>query len=156
MIGVHDLADLTARLAGTWSGSGQGSYPTIEPFAYFETITVEPVPGKPFLVYEQRTKSADDGRPLHRETGFWRVPAPGHVEVVLAHPTGIVEVEEGTFDEHRISLHTTGMVMTTTALKVTGLERTFYFEGDVLRYTLRMAAVGQPMTHHLEAELRRR
>ncbi len=143
-----------AFLLGTWRGEGTGEYPSIDDFAYSEEITFSHV-GKPFLTYVQRTRNLADGLPSHAETGFWRLPAPDVVELVVAHPTGCVEVAEGTLSGTTIELATTAVEATSTAKAVTNLERSISVDGDVMRYTLRMAAVGEPLTRHLEAELRR-
>ncbi|HVC25926.1 MAG TPA: FABP family protein [Acidimicrobiales bacterium] len=148
-----DLTPL-ARLVGVWSGTGHGSYPTIDEFDYDETVSIGHV-GKAFLSYAQRTSDPSDGRPLHAETGYIRCCAPGHVELVVAHPTGVVEVAEGVLLGRRVELRATAVACSSSAKAVTALERDVWFDGDALRYELRMAAVGVPLTHHLSAELRR-
>jgi hypothetical protein len=149
---VHPELQPLAGLLGTWRGEGAGEYPTITSFGYGEEVRFWHV-GTPFLAYVQRTWSLEDGRPLHAESGYWRAKPGGTVEVVLAHPTGIVEVQEGRLDGGRIELRSTTMAGTATAKEVTALHRRFELDGDRLAYTVAMAAVGQPLQHHLAARL---
>ena len=147
-----------APLLGTWSGKGTGVFPTIPSFDYLEEVVFSHV-GKPFLVYGQKTKSAVDGLPLHAETGYLRVPQPGRIEWVLAHPSGISEIEVGSYAvtadgvELQMSAPTIGLAPT--AKEVTALSRRYRLDGDQLSYTLDMGAVGQPAQNHLTATLRR-
>jgi hypothetical protein len=149
---LHPDLEPLAMLLGTWSGSGRGEYPTIESFAYRETVTFAHA-GKPVMAYAQRTARSDDGTPLHAESGFLRPGGPGRLELVLAHGFGVVEVAEGTVDGSRIELRSVAVHGTSTAKEVRQIERDLVVDGDVLRYEVRMAAVGVPLTHHLSAQL---
>jgi hypothetical protein len=151
---LHPDLHRLAGLLGTWRGEGAGEYPTITPFRYGEEVRFWHA-GKPFLAYSQRTWSLDDGRPLHAESGYWRPRPDGGVEVVLAHPTGIVELQAGRVEGGRFELASTLVAGTASAKQVTALARRFELDGDRLAYTLAMAAVGQPLRHHLAAELHR-
>jgi hypothetical protein len=152
-----DVASL-ACLLGTWSGEGEGIYPTVQPFGYRETVVFGHV-GKPSLTYRQATVHLETGLPSHAETGYLRGFGGARIELVLAHPTGVVELAEGTVvptaEGVRLHLRSTDVAGTATAKEVLRLERRIEVAGDVLRYDLAMAAVGQEHQHHLSAELRR-
>lgn len=156
---LHPGLTVLAPLLGTWAGSGAGEYPTIPSFGYLEEITFGHV-GKPFLAYAQKTRATDDGRPLHAETGYLRVPSPGRVELVLAHPTGVTEIQEGSVavvdGVLDVELSATSIGLTSSAKEVRALSRSFHIDGDELTYTLRLGAVGQPLQHHLSATLHRK
>lgn len=151
---LHDTLEPLAGLLGTWQGRGAGDYPTISPFAYEEEVVVDHV-GKPFLTYRQRTWDPDTGAPMHSETGYLRIPAPGRVEFLVSHPTGIVEVEEGELDGTILRLATTTLGTASTAKDVRSVRREFRLGDDVLDYDLWMAHAATPETHHLRARLTR-
>ena len=150
-----DLAPL-GFLIGVWRGRGKGRYPTIEPFEYFEEATYTPGPGKPFIVYTQRTRRAGgEGEPLHAETGYIRPAGPGKAELVIAQPTGIVEVHAGQVQGNRVEFRSRLVGLSETAVEVTEARRRLEVDGDTMRYRLWMAAVGRRMQPHLEARLSR-
>lgn len=155
---LHPALSALAPLVGTWQGRGSGSYPTVEPFDYEEHLQFGHA-GKPFVTYAQRTRAVADDRPLHAETGYLRPAGPHRAELVLAQPTGVVEVDEGEVlvsgGVLRLVLRSQVVGLTTSAKEVTAVERTLALDGDVLRTTLSMAAVGQRLTHHLASELHR-
>ena len=159
MADLHPDIAVLAPLLGVWAGQGTGEYPTIEPFSYLEEVSFGHV-GKPFLSYTQRTKAADDGRPMHAEVGYLRAPSPGRIELVLAHPTGVAEIAQGTLSVDQgviqIEVEATNIGRTGSAKEVTALGRSIRVDGDELTYTLRMGAVGQPLQDHLTATLHRK
>ncbi len=156
---LHDRLEHLAFLVGTWSGVGVVGYPTIESANYEQELSFTH-DGRPFLSYSSRTWLIDgDGariRPAATETGFWRPgKEPRDVEVLLAHPTGIVEVYVGEVAFTRIDLATDVVARTETAKQVSGLKRLYgLVEGD-LAYAVDMAAVDQPLQSHLSARLQR-
>jgi THAP4-like, heme-binding beta-barrel domain len=153
-VGLHPGAQPLGFLLGTWVGEGRAHYPTTADSTYGEEVRFWHV-GKPFLAYSQRTWGLDDGRPLHCEAGYWRPQPGGLVELVLAIPSGHVEIEEGAVDGTTVTLSSRLVGQTTSAKDVSAIARRLVVDGDVLRYVLSMAAVGEPLQEHLTAELRR-
>jgi hypothetical protein len=155
---LHPNCQGLAFLLGTWSGRGQGDYPTIDAFQYNEEVTFGHV-GKPFISYSQRTRHAETGEPLHAEAGYLRAVSDGAVELVVVQPSGIVELHSGTVSDARLELALDGVHTTPTAKSVTHVVRTMWVHGSadapVLSYDVSMAAVGQDLTHHLHADLNR-
>lgn len=167
---LHPAVDHLAPLLGTWRGGGRGDYPTIEAFEYAEEVTIGHV-GKPFLAYSQRTKAVD-GAPLHAESGYLRPVGVQGLEMLLTHPSGIAEVLVGDVTVTHFGLvvmlaagidrlsgwagpEGSRVVPAPTAKQVDAVERRISVDGDTMRYEVHMAAVGEPMTPHLEAALER-
>lgn len=151
---LHSNLEPVAALVGTWTGSGHGDYPTITAFDYTEEITFADI-GKPFLTYQQRTWSPQ-GNPMHTESGFLRVPQPGFVELILAQPTGQTELAEGrlTTEPAGLQIDMLSRSMNSASAKhVQVTQRRYRLQGQNLETDLAMAAVGQPLVHHLNSRL---
>ncbi len=145
-------------LLGRWEGAGVGGYPTIESFRFGQEISFSHN-GKPYLIYSSRTWLLDDegaiGRPLAMESGFWRPQPDNQLEVLLAHPTGFVEVYLGQVSGTKIEMATDAVVRTSSAKEVTAGRRLYGLIGTDLGYAYDLAAVGQPLQPHLSAQLKR-
>jgi THAP4-like, heme-binding beta-barrel domain len=155
---VHPSLDPVRFLLGRWEGAGVVGYPTIESANFGQEVSFSHN-GKPFLIYESRTWLLEPdgtiGRPLARETGYWRPQPGGGIEVVLAHPTGITEIYVGTVTGTTIEMITDAVVRTATAKEVTAGKRLYGLIEADLGWAYDMAAVGQPLQPHVSAQLKR-
>jgi hypothetical protein len=164
-----------AWLIGRWEGAGVVGYPTMGEERFGQAVEFWH-DGRPFLHYRSQTWLLDEAgnqvRPLATETGFWRVPQPAEepahaelnpeaqqpgtdLEVLLAHPTGFVEIYLGRVSGPRIDLTTDLVARTQTAKEYTAANRMYgLVEGDLM-WVMDMAAVGQEMTAHASARLKR-
>ena len=154
MAQLHPVCAPLAFLLGTWRGTGTGIYPTIDGFSYTEEASFAHV-GKPFVAYGQKTRDADTGLPLHAEAGYLRPQGDGRVELVLVQPSGIVELLEGTVEGCDVQLASTAVLGTASAKPVTATERRFWLDGEVLRSSVAMAAMGRELQHHVVSEMYR-
>lgn len=152
-----ELAPL-AWLIGRWEGAGVIGYPTIESYNFGQEIEVSH-DGRPFLRWESRSWILDeDGnkvRPAATELGFWRPLPDGEVEFLLAHPTGIIEMYFGQTSPAKIEVRTDSVVRSPNAKEYTAAHRLYGLVNSNLMWVMDMAAVGQPLTSHVSAELKR-
>ena len=156
---IHpDVAPL-AWLVGRWEGAGVLGYPTIESSRFGQEIVVSH-DERPFLRWESSTWLLDEDGEIVRqaatELGFWRAGAgEGEVELLLTHPTGIVEMYYGTQEPGRIELQTDGVLRSPSAKEYTSAQRMYGLVKSNLMWVMDMAAVGEPMTSHVSGELKR-
>ncbi len=151
-------------LLGRWAGAGVVGYPTLDADLRFGQEVEFSHDGRPFLSYRSRSWLLDDEgnqvRPLSTETGFWRTAGDGEdgavkLEVMLSHPTGIVEIYLGTVDGPRIELATDLVARTETAKEYNAAKRLYGLVNGDLAWVMDMAAVGVPLTSHASAQLKR-
>jgi hypothetical protein len=171
---VSELPELVrpfAFLLGTWRGEGVGGYPSLAAdFTFGEEMTFACY-GKPVIAFSSTSWAVDDGRPLARQSGFWRpTPAPQpsgepvpaaepHVEVVLSVAAGLVEVfygrlVNGPAGDH-VEIESDLIAHTATAKQVDKDKRLYAVRGGKLMYAMEMAAVGHALQPHLSAALDR-
>lgn len=152
--------DILSVLIGEWSGTGQGEFPTIEPFEYLETIRFSG-DDRPFLHYEQKTRRRRAGQPeyvsSHWESGFIRLLADEKVELINAQSGGRLEVLTGSLRQTEMGLI---LHLQSTAFlndpRMLETSRTISVEGDTLHYTLTMRTTAVPgSASHVEATLSR-
>ena len=151
---LHPDLQPLAFLLGSWSGEGEGTYPTTDPFRFREQVRFEDVGGS-FLLYAQRSWMAEDDAPVHFESGVVRPAGPGRVEFALAHPLGLTEISEGTIEHGTIDVASTSVGRSATGDPVTRLLRRYRVSDGVLAYELDMEMESTPMTFHVRSELRR-
>lgn len=94
-------------------------------------------------------------RPAGREMGFWRPLPDGEVELLLTHPTGIIEMYFGTVTPAKIDLKTDGVMRSPHAKEYTAATRMYGLVNSDLMYAMDMAAMGQPLQSHISAQLKR-
>lgn len=149
-----------AWLIGRWEGAGVVGYPDMESANFGHELDISH-DGRPFLALESRTwllnVAGEKVRPLGREAGFWRVLDSGEIELLLAHPTGIVEMYVGRRDADRpvVQLATDGVLRSPEARAYNAAERMYGLVEGQLMWVMDMAAEGHPMQSHLSAQLKR-
>ena len=149
-----------AWLVGRWEGAGVVGYPTIESANFGQEIVCSH-DGRPFLEWQSRTWLLDEAgnkvRSLAVELGFWRVLEDGEIELLLTHPTGVVEMYVGRRDPVRpsVELRTDGVLRSPAAKEYNAGTRLYGLVDSQLFWAMDMAAVGESLQSHVAAQLKR-
>ncbi|MDO5629945.1 MAG: FABP family protein [Mobilicoccus sp.] len=147
-------------MIGRWEGVGVVGYPDMESRNIGQELTISH-DGRPFLEVSSRTWQLDESggleKPLAREVGFFRVLENGEIELLLAHPTGIVEMYAGEREKDRpvLNLRTDGVMRSPAAREYTAASRMYGLVEGKLMWVMDMAAEGHPLTSHISVQLSR-
>ena len=77
------------------------------------------------------------------------------VELLLTHPTGVVEMYYGTMEPAKIQIQTDSVVRSPSAKEYNAGSRLYGLVESQLMWVMDMAAVGQPLQSHVSAQLKR-
>ena len=147
-----------AWLLGVWQGAGVIGYPTMQESRFGQQVVFDHV-GGPYLTYESRLwlllDDGERGDVLTVETGYWRPQPESQLEALIVQPTGVVEVYVGEIHPARIEMRTDVVARTVSAEEHTAGHRLYgLVEGDLL-WAYDKAALGQPLSPHASARLKK-
>jgi len=156
-----DVIATLRSLVGTWTGHGEGAFPTIDSFSYREETVITTRDGVSGIHFEQRAwKTLPGGgeETSHWESGFFLVDDDGRVDLLNAQESRRVEVLAGEMTgkpgawelelASRVHAYDPRVVATT---------RTYRVDGDRMEVVVQMATRSTPpLTRHLRATLERR
>ena len=77
------------------------------------------------------------------------------IELLLSHPTGIVEMYYGSVEPARVEVRTDGVIRSPHAKEYAAASRMYGYVNSNLMWVMDMAAVGQQLQSHVSAELKR-
>ncbi len=149
-----------AWMIGTWEGAGVVGYPTIKSANFGQEVVCRH-DGRGFLEWHSHTWLLDPDtgekvRPLATELGFWRPQEDmRQVELLLSHPTGVVEMYYGTMEPAKVELRTDGVMRSPHAKEYNAASRLYGLVESQLFWVMDMAAVGQELQSHVSAQLKR-
>lgn len=152
-----------AWLVGTWQGAGVIGYPTMEESRFGQELV---------FAHEVRDtltcrssiwlldEDGNRGELYDVESGYWRatgeaIEGGSALEVLVAHPAGVVEIYVGRVYGARVDLETDVVARTASAEEYAASTRMYgLVEGDLL-WAHDLAAFGHPLQSHASARLRR-
>ncbi|WP_265443506.1 FABP family protein [Flexivirga meconopsidis] len=152
-----DLAPL-AWLLGQWEGTGVAGYPDQDEVQFVQQVSCTH-DGRPFLRWEARSwvraEDGSRGEPFESEVGYWRPLPDADVELLLAHPTGVVELYYGKTEPAKAELRTDGVLRSPSAREYTAGHRLYGYVQGGLMWATDIAAMGHPLQSYASAQLQR-
>ena len=148
----HDGRPYLSYTSTTWQLDDEGRQ--VRPLAT-ETGYWRPAAAQPGEHAEGGTEQSGPEEGSPDESGEAAAGPGTEIEVLLAHPSGYVEIYHGVADGPRVTLETDAVVRTKTAKDYAAGTRMYgLVEGDLL-WVMDMAAVGVPLASHASARLKR-
>lgn len=150
---MHEKLKSLSWIIGDWKSiTAVVNYPTMKnPINYNEHLSFTSL-GQPLLNYRSLTWNADNGAPMHLESGFLRIDEDEtSVSFLIAQSFGVATVEEGAVKDNSIFTKSSAIGhMNFVRQKVILLERCYRLnDKGQLEYTLMMETIRTPLTHHV-------
>jgi len=158
----HLLELLTEQLEGRWQGSGTVQFPTMDTFAYQESLDFVWDKERHLLSYNQLTRLLPQNDPAHAEMGYLLIGPEGVLQWVNIQSSGrseVLDCNDGLQDigNGEIEIVFQSKVFTNDPKMVSSQRRLcFDIEGTYLKYQQGMrTTTHDDFCNHLDAKLER-
>jgi hypothetical protein len=141
------LSKVLSILEGTWEGTGDAGYPTIEHVKYRENLSFTRVGSGDILYYRQVTRIIEPTEQkdelIFDECGFF-IEKDRMLKIANAQKSGRVEIYDCTVEESEGTIIISAANVMTNDSKLTRVTRFFKIKDSILTYELKMELINSP------------